>query len=119
MSQPPIPPPFPKQPLEYQSFNRFQPPPLDYSPGKRFGVALLIGTGLSALIYIAGSGMFKGTGDAILIVSLSVVAIKFVTFISCMFLRRWRTFGVGILVSIALGFMIFFGVCTMNIGSMH
>lgn len=111
----PQPPPFPAQALNYQTQNKYQPEPLDYSPVKRFFMGTLIGTGVSAAIWIGGQKMFSGTGDAALIVALSILGIKFVAFITCMFLRRWRTFGVGLLVSLALGFLIFFGVCTVNL----
>ena len=110
MSQSPIPPPFPQRPLEYQSLRTVQ--PLDYSPGRRFFMGLLLGTGVSALLWIPGlPALFKSTGDTIFTLAFALLGLKFVAFIVCMFLARWRTFGVGLFVSMVTGVMIFFGVC--------
>jgi len=109
----------PALPLGYQAHNKYQPPPLDYSPLKRFFLGILLGTGVSGIAYFGGMSLFNDNGDTIFMVCLSILAIKFIAFITCMFLSGWRTFGMGLLVSIALGFMIFFGVCTMSLGNMR
>ena len=111
MSQPPLPPPLPpNRPLQYQSSRMVQ--PLDYSPAKRFWMAVLGGSIVSAAVWIlGGKAMFKGSGDALMFAAFTLLGIKFFTFIGCLFVERWRLFGVGLFVSMAVGVMIFFGVC--------
>lgn len=112
--QPPVPPPFPQRPLDYQSPRTVQ--SLDYSPSRRFWMALLIGSVVSALVRIIGGPfMFKGTGDALMFFAFGLLGLKFLSFIACMFMERWRMFGVGLFLSMVTGFMIFFGVCLTQI----
>ena len=115
MSQSPVPPPLPpRSPLDYQSSRTVR--VLDYSPGKRFLLALLIGSVVSAVVWIIGGPkMFRGNGNALVWFAMGLLAIKFFTFIGCLFVERWRMFGVGLFVSMVSGFMIFFGVCVTQL----
>lgn len=111
MSESPKPPPLPtRQALAYQSLHTVQ--PLDYSPGRRFMMGLLLGTGVSGIVWLPGMpALFNSSGDALFQVAFALLGLKFLSFIVCMFLPRWRAFGAGLLVSMVTGVMIFFGVC--------
>jgi hypothetical protein len=107
------PPPLPQTPLSYQSAGS--------APGvhtshwsvlARFFAGLILGAVVSAIIWFAGWNLLdKGNGSILLIVpgAKLVVGIVFIC------IRGWRSFGAGILVSIALGVLIFFGACAMNV----
>ncbi|HZK81463.1 MAG TPA: hypothetical protein VFC46_10360 [Humisphaera sp.] len=98
-----------------------QPPPLPPpSAGKTllwFFVGLIAGTALSAIVWVGGFKSMDSTfaSGAILIIP----AVKLTTGIIFLCRRGWRSLGAGILVSLALGFLIFFGVCAMHLGDMH
>ena len=72
---------------------------------------------MSAAVWIGGGGYFFGKdgGNSVLWALLVIVAAKFVAFIWLMFLPRLRSMGAGILTSIAIGAMVFFGACAANI----
>jgi hypothetical protein len=92
------------------------PPPIPSSSGSvllRFFIGLLIGIAGSVVVWIVGWERFvdKGSGLAILIVP----GLKLVAGMTFIFIPRWRSFGAGILVSIALGFLIFGGMLFTNL----
>jgi hypothetical protein len=113
------PPPLPEDPGH-------RPPPLEYrsagsgrSPGerkqiwRRFFSGLALGTAMSAVVWIAGFDRLVNHGSGLAL--FLVPGVKLAAGICGLCLRGWRSFGAGILVSIALGFLIFFGVCATNL----
>ena len=112
-------PPMRPSALNYQPPGR--PPPLPPpSAGKTllwFFIGLIAGTALSAIVWIGGFKSLDSTvgGAAMLIIP----ALKLTTGIIFLCRRGWRSLGAGILVSLAMGFLIFFGVCAMHLGDMH
>jgi len=100
-----------------------QPPPLNYAPpnvtppqpaGRYLVWGLIIGSAMSAIMWIAGWNPLVEGGNG---VALYIVpGTKLVVAITLICLRGpgrrpARMFGVGILLSIAVGFLIFFGSC--------
>ena len=81
-----------------------------------FFAGLLLGTGVSAIIWIAGwkHVMAHSNGGVILVVT----GVKFAIGVVLLFIRGWRSFGAGIIASIALGVMLFFGAWAAS-GTMH
>jgi hypothetical protein len=99
-------PPFAKivalPPLEYRRPDLRKPglPPQHSSRG--FCVGIAVGVGISFIVYVAASqGPFRATN----LISFSVF---------CMAFRKIRGFGIGLLVSLPLGMMLFFVGCAMN-----
>lgn len=104
-----------------------QPPPipLDYcGPGnpeprgpnapKQFAVGLFGGIAVSALVYLGGMGLMRSDGSIFLLVLYLAPLIgvaKLGVAVSCVLIRPRRALGVGIITSIPVGFMIFFGAC--------
>jgi hypothetical protein len=104
------------------------PIPLDYGrpgqPGKRppiphavlkFFAGAILGSLVSTAVWIpafkyAGSGNQQIWGSMIFIIP----GLKIVAAVTCICFRNWRPFGVGLLISIALGALIFFGACAAN-----
>ncbi len=96
-----------------------QPPPLPIGSGRavlRFFIALLIGTAISAITWIAGWQTFDRGGDGYLI--LLIPGIKLATAIPLLIQRRWRAAGAGLLTSVPIGALIFFGSCASHM-NMH
>jgi len=48
-------------------------------------------------------------------VIVAVPAAKVVAAVICFYFPRWRPFAAGLLVSLAVGFLIFFGACAVNL----
>lgn len=111
-----IPPPLPPRAPNFQPPGAIQPTP----PGRNvlwFFIGLIAGTVLSAIVWIFGFRSLDSTfaSGAIFVMP----ALKLATGITCLCLRGWRSLGAGILVSLALGFLIFFGVCASHLGEMR
>lgn len=107
--------------------NRLPPPlpPLDYSnlgsesltsrqKWRRFWLALLGGGAVSAIFWIAGWTALEKLQYAPAVVAI-VPAAKFLVGLPMMFNPRRKPIGIGLLVSIPLGALIFFGSCLANI----
>jgi hypothetical protein len=98
-----------------------QPPSLDYAhgpnpprgnPWRQFWVGLIIGTALSAIVWITSFSLGNTAGSQNFIFFLiALIPIKIVVAIILLCFRNWRSVGGGLLASIALGGLIFFGVC--------
>ena len=74
-----------------------------------------IGAGASLLVWFFGWPIFGTDRIANRDVWLWVVpGVKAIAAIVCMCVARWRAFGAGLLVSIGLGMMIYFGSCAMH-----
>ena len=103
------PPPLPPTTLNYQSPGASGGPVQSSSTiVLRFFIGLGLGAIVSTIIWIAGWNVVnKSNGSPLLIVP----GIKLVAGIVCVCFRGWRSFGAGILVSIALGALILFGSC--------
>lgn len=102
------------------------PPPLTYQqpyyaplrPPTRYPVAKFLGgmgagTLLSALIWPLTFS--ASNGEALVTIIIGVLLLKLAGGITFLCLRPYRMLGGGILTSVALGFLIFFGVCANNI----
>ncbi|HET6249776.1 MAG TPA: hypothetical protein VFE47_18950 [Tepidisphaeraceae bacterium] len=112
------PPPVPPAPLGYQNGPIPAIPRTTYSARDtliRFFAGLLLGAAVSAILWVGG-WKYVTTGYSGLLI-LIVPAIKLIAGITLVCIRRWRAFGAGILVSIALGVLIFFGACVANFNS--
>jgi hypothetical protein len=71
---------------------------------------LLLGTGISAAVWIP----FWNSGAGSPLPAFLLVGVKIVASIVCVVMPNWRAFGIGLLCSIATGFLVFFGACAMN-----
>ena len=101
-----------------------QPPKLNYStpgtesriplyhPVRRLFVAIVIGCIISALVWGLGWHYFDQGGGTYLI--FLVPGVKIVAAIVLLFYRQWRTFAAGLLVSVALGALIWMAACFAN-----
>jgi len=99
---------------------RPDPSPLDYqSPqgvagsGSRrlFKMGAAAGVCVSAVAYLGFWNATFKTGTVLPFVI--VVSLKILAFVVLQFVKRWRSFGVGVLVSMPLVALIFFGICTI------
>ena len=120
--QPPFPPNQPPRPphetpaFGYQSPGAMQPPAAPGGLGFLwlFLIGAVGGAAVSAVAWLAGfNAIVKGSSISVLIVVIPVV--KLGAGITLLCFRRWRGLGAGIMVSIALGFLIFFGTCMTHI----
>src|SRR4051812_23319865 len=99
-----------------------QPPPIDYSRprpveplphvnrAKRYFLAVLIGTAVSGLAWALGFHASNPSGNGIVALMVILPGIKLLTGITLLCFRGWRSAGAGVITSIALGFLIFFGM---------
>ena len=103
--------------LNYQSP---LPLPLPPPPGRnvlRFFIGLIAGTAVSAVVWLIGfqtPDSAFGSGAVLILPTIKIVG-----GIACLCFPGWRSLGAGILVSLALGFLIFFGMCATHLGNMH
>jgi hypothetical protein len=111
MSQ--FPPPLPGPTLNYQS--PWARPPGSRRPGLQFLAGLGIGTLFSLVAWSLGFGLAApSAGSDVLLIAMMwlVPTAKLAAGITFLCLRPYRLLGGGILTSMALGFLIFFGLCT-------
>jgi hypothetical protein len=80
---------------------------------RRFFAGMILGTVISGMVWPAGFNLManRGLGLAMFIVPFA----KIVAITVALGRREWRSFGLGLLVSIAVGFLIFFGACASNL----
>lgn len=120
MSNQPTPPPLPpRRPptVEYGYANYAQPPVSAAQTLKWMGIGLGVGSLISALLWIP-IWAFDKQGNVALPIALVVLGIKFVGGVVGLCFAGWRALGGGVLLSIAIGFLIFFGACAANL-NMH
>ena len=98
--------------INYQSPMTPQPPRRAWSTGMQMLAGLGLGTLISLIIWVGGWKYINEGKDVSLIVI--VPAAKFIAGVTFLCFRGWRGFGGGILISIALGFLIFFVTCAAN-----
>ena len=80
---------------------------------RKFLGGMIGGTLISAIVWPLS---FKpDDGDTLFAVIIVVLVFKLAAGITFLCLRPYRMLGGGILTSVALGFLIFFGVCANNI----
>jgi hypothetical protein len=110
------PPPLPPQVLPYSPPYVQVPIPAAVSL-RRFFLGLGAGVAVSAVVWILGWKPLTGVGGGagMVVALLLIPGSKLAGGIVCLCLRPWRMMGAGILVSIALGALIFFGVCAMHL----
>ncbi|MDB5291812.1 MAG: hypothetical protein JWL69_3053 [Phycisphaerales bacterium] len=114
-----IPPPLPENsgnrptPLEYRTAGAARSPEERRKIWRRFFGGLILGTLVSAVIWVAGFDRLVNHGSGLAL--FLVPGVKFGAGITALCMRGWRSFGAGILVSIALGFLIFFGMCASSL----
>jgi hypothetical protein len=98
-----------------------QPPPLDYRPSDprwsaktQFFAALVIGSLLSGVVWTLWFHSISDTkaGPAILVLT---PVVKLVIAVVCLFNPNSRPVGGGLLASIGIGFLIFFGLCAVTV----
>ncbi len=109
-----------------------KPPPVDYLPpsgkppggksleSRRFLLGLLGGTALSGLVWLfvfklSGSKVDSG-GNGVFAAMIGLPILKVAVAIGCLIVRGWRSCGAGILLSLILGALIFFGLCATTMG---
>jgi hypothetical protein len=103
MSQPP------PIPLDYTGPHRQ--PPTRGSIGPLF-LGIGLGSLLSFLAWVVGWQRFENNGQWMLVV---VPGIKLAAGTVLVCIRGWRALGVGIFISLAVGFLIFFGACASHL----
>ncbi len=114
------PPPLPQAPLSYQSPGVAAGPVVKPSPYPtliRFFWGLGLGALVSTLVYFGGWHWMDTHHTDWLIWSVPLA--KLLVGITCVCIRGYRPFGAGVLVSIALGVLIFFGACIVNVDWSH
>jgi len=113
--QPPPLPPHDPQTLAYQQPGAMR--PADPSSGGRrflrlFLIGAIGGAAVSAAAWIGGWEAINGNAGFLLFI---VPGIKLAAGIPLLCFRKWRGLGAGLMVSIALGFLIFFGTCMTHL----
>ncbi len=93
-------------PLDYRGPK--DPEPANPNANKQFAWGLFGGIGVSAIAYFGGGAI---NPVSILILGGFIAFAKFVTSLACTLMRRYRGFGLGLLTSLPIGFMIFFAAC--------
>jgi len=103
----------PPQPLPYRRPDRLPQPPDPESTWQRFVAGIGIGTAVSAVLWIGGLASRRYVPASVIfgLGSVVVPGTKFVVGLSLLSNPPWRRFGAGLLVSMAVGFMILCGVC--------
>jgi hypothetical protein len=77
---------------------------------RRYFTGLMVGTAVSALVWL--SGVYQLVKASLWWVLVGVLIVKLGAGLLAFRSREWRSFGAGIVMSIALGFLIFFfGLC--------
>lgn len=97
----------PPDKLDYASTG--VPPPI--RPGYQVLIGLLVGAAASAVAWVLGWGLVMNSATALVIVLVILAGLKIVGGGALMFIGRWRLLGAGLLLSLALGFLIFVGNC--------
>ena len=100
------PPPWPQQ----------QPPRKPWRFVIQFFVGLLLGGAASGVVWALGWERYMGSGSNGWAI-LAVPGVKLMAAIVCFCLPGWRGLGAGILLSIALGTLIFFVTCASHLNA--
>jgi hypothetical protein len=81
--------------------------------GAKFLYGVLAGTALSTITYLLAWGS-DGRGDRAMGAAIILLAVKAIAAFIAFFIPGMRTFAGGVLLSIAFGFLVFFGLCAAN-----
>ena len=113
---PPLPPqePKPVMPLEYGPPGVRSRAPQGGNALLRYLSGLAVGAAVSLVAWGLGWNRFVGNASDATMMLFAVPGAKLVGAIVCMFFPGWRGFGAGLLSSIALGVLIFFGSCVYH-----
>jgi hypothetical protein len=103
--------PLPPSHMDYRP--QPEPPPPGWPPRTQRRAGLLGGSLLSLIVWPL-TWKFGQQGNTIMAVIIAMVAVKVVTAIVCTASPRWRPLGAGLLASMGVGFLIFFGTCAMT-----
>jgi len=99
--------------MDYESKSRNVPDDEQSGGGRYFLGGLFIGVAISAAVWIAGWNAFDRSSWGMGIVG-SVVLGKFFASLATLLSQKWRHLGIGLLVSLPIGALIFFGSCAMH-----
>ena len=98
----------PTIPLEYRG--PADPAPRDPNTGRHFSQGLFGGIAVSAMAYFGGA--LSHDAFVFLFIGVIIAVVKIALGITGVCIRRRRAFGAGVLTSLPVGFMIFYGACT-------
>src|SRR6478735_8938322 len=98
----------PRPPLDY-SDGRFPPPPPDPQRRRQLYVTALVTGSLVSLVVWPAVAHSQGSWALYAILALPLI--KLIAGVVFAVMPEWRTLGAGILTSIGVGFLIFFGTC--------
>jgi hypothetical protein len=99
-------------------------PPLDYRPpptpgppvAHPFFLGLIIGSVISAIAWtLLWSSVGQDMPNNRIWIIFAIPSLKLIFAMVCLLDARWKRFGAGLLTSIAIGFLIFFGLCANNV----
>ena len=104
-------------PLDYRSSGRIPPGPDPESTWRRFLAGLGIGTAVSAVLWIGGPAASRFVPASVVfgLASIVVPGTKLVVAASMLSQPPWKSFGAGLLASMAVGFLILCGVCWVGL----
>lgn len=90
-------------------------PPGDGSRGQKFILGLVIGSAASLLVYLWFWHNVNNADQLTAIVLGGYVLAKLVAATAATATSKWRPLGAGLFASLAVGFLIFFGLCFSQI----
>ncbi len=106
---PSAPPPLPVQPLEYQ-YHPTQKPPIE-KIWQKFFAGLGISCAISAATWFIPDWNARGIENFLLPMMVILPVAKIAVGVPLTCIRRWRLAGIGVLIAIPLGFLLFFFGC--------
>jgi hypothetical protein len=99
--------PLPPSHIDYRP--QPEPPP----PGRSQRIQGLVAGSLLSLIVWPLAWKFGQQGATLAYIIIGMIALKVVASTACMVSPRWRPMGSGVLASMGVGFLIFFGTCSL------
>src|SRR5580692_12049378 len=106
----------PKSPLDYGQPGS-PPDGRGLSTAARFFMGLVAGSLVSLAVWPwwwRDANQNNNNGNFVYFI-VAVPAAKVVVSVVCFYFPRWRPFAAGLLVSLGVGFLIFFGACAANL----
>jgi len=103
--------PLPPSHIDY----RPQPePPPGWPPPRTQRIQGLLAGSLLSLIVWPVAWKFGQQGATLAYIIIGMIALKVIASTVCIVSPRWRPMGAGILASMGVGFLIFFGTCSLT-----